>query len=560
MVPADAALAELTQLLVDESSLTGESFPVAKQLGEGEAATVWAGTTVLSGRATAEVTATGGATRYGRIGSLVAAARPPRTPLQLALARLVRALAVVAAVFCAGVVLAELVRGDGLGEAVIAGVSLAIAAIPEEFSMIYTLYLSLGAWRLAQQRALVRRLPSVETLGSTTVICTDKTGTLTQNRLALAGVWVSGSGRDADHGGASLREAELLEAAVLACELPDVRPARGRHRRPCSATRHRCGRPEPRLTAARLALRPSRQVPHPRVATGRARRAGTSRRQGGSGGHPGPHRALAGASPRGVGGERRSHRRRDARPGRRRRSGSCGAHGPLHRRGGAPPARAARVQRPGSRGSRRRAGRMPRRGDQGRDGHRRPPRHGARHRRGTGPAPSQQRHRPDRDRRRPRRRRRLPARRAGRDGERVRTGPPGAQAPPGRRPAQAGRGRGHDRRRDQRRSRPARRRHRRGDGSARHGGGSRVRVAGPARRQLRHHRERRARRTPDLRQPHPRLRLPHRVPPAAAARRPRHPPAGQAAAPVARAPGGPRASCCTRSCRSCSRPSRPTPT
>ncbi|HEX6569343.1 MAG TPA: cation-translocating P-type ATPase [Acidimicrobiales bacterium] len=220
VVPADAAVVQLTQLLVDESALTGESLPAAKAAAAaGDQASVWAGTTVLSGRAVVRVVATGLSTRYGRIGRLVAAVRPPLTPLQRGLARLVRALAVVAAVFCAAVIAAELLHGHGWGQAVIAGVSLAIAAIPEEFSMIYTLYLALGAWRLAQQRALVRRLPSVETLGSTTVICTDKTGTLTHGRLAVAGLWTpDGARRD----GGVLTDAQrtLVEAAVLACE-PD---------------------------------------------------------------------------------------------------------------------------------------------------------------------------------------------------------------------------------------------------------------------------------------------------------------------------------------------------
>jgi Ca2+-transporting ATPase len=218
VVPADAAVVELTQLLVDESALTGESLPVSKQTGtDGDESMVWAGTTVLSGRAMARISATGAATRYGRIGTLVATTRSPLTPLQRGLARLVRALAVVAAVFCAGVIGAELLHGDGWGDAVIAGVSLAIAAIPEEFSMVYTLYLALGAWRLAQERTLVRRLPAVETLGSTTVICTDKTGTLTHGRLAVAGLWTADGVR---HDGGSLTDAqaELLEAAVLACE------------------------------------------------------------------------------------------------------------------------------------------------------------------------------------------------------------------------------------------------------------------------------------------------------------------------------------------------------
>ena len=220
VVPADATLVELTQLLVDESALTGESLPVTKKTGSADdESTVWAGTTVLSGRALARITATGPATRYGRIGTLVAATRPPLTPLQRGLAHLVRSLAVLAAVFCVAVVAAELLHGDGWGDAVIAGVSLAIAAIPEEFSMIYTLYLALGAWRLAQERVLVRRLPSVETLGSTTVICTDKTGTLTHGRLAVAELWTSDGARS-DGGSLTEAEADLLEAAVLACE-PD---------------------------------------------------------------------------------------------------------------------------------------------------------------------------------------------------------------------------------------------------------------------------------------------------------------------------------------------------
>ena len=219
IVPADSALRDSTQVLVDESSLSGESLPVAKDVAApDDGAVLWAGTTVIAGSATIEVTATGSATRYGRIGRLVAETRPPRTPLQRALARLVRALAVVALVFCAAVVVAERIHGDGWGAAVIAGVSLAIAAIPEEFSMVYTLYLALGAWRLAQDRALVRRLPSVETLGSTTVICTDKTGTLTEGRLALTAIWTpeGGAQHDGDTGGA--HAAELWEVAVRACE------------------------------------------------------------------------------------------------------------------------------------------------------------------------------------------------------------------------------------------------------------------------------------------------------------------------------------------------------
>lgn len=210
VVPADAELLELTQLQVDESALTGESLPVAKAPTDA----VWAGTTVLAGRAVVRVVATGGRTRYGRIGTLVAAVGQRQTPLQRALGRLVRALAVLAAVFCTAVVLAELWHGSGWGEAVIAGVSLAIAAIPEEFAMVYGLYLALGAWRLAKEGALVRRLPGVETLGSTTVICVDKTGTLTEGSLAVGSAVPLGSTDD------RTAMIELLETAVLASE-PD---------------------------------------------------------------------------------------------------------------------------------------------------------------------------------------------------------------------------------------------------------------------------------------------------------------------------------------------------
>jgi Ca2+-transporting ATPase len=216
IIAADVQLVDLTQFLVDESTLTGESLPAVKAVGGTDHEDLaWAGTTVLAGRALARVTATGAHTRYGQIGTLVAGVRSPATPLQRALGRLVRVLAIVAAVVCASVMAAELLRGRGFGQAVIAGVSLAIAAIPEEFSMVYALYLALGAWELARGDALVRRLPGVETLGSTTVICTDKTGTLTQGHLAVAAVLTSAAVTTHD-----IELSTFLTDAVLACE-PD---------------------------------------------------------------------------------------------------------------------------------------------------------------------------------------------------------------------------------------------------------------------------------------------------------------------------------------------------
>ena len=204
VVPADARIEVVTQLQVDESALTGESLPVSKSEGD----PLYAGTTVLSGRAAATVDATGPRTRYGTVGALIASAEVATTPLQRAVRKLVLVFGFVAAVFCTVVIGVELLRGRGWGNALIAGVSLAIAAVPEEFPMVYTLYLALGAWRLSRDRALVRRLPGVETLGSTTVICTDKTGTLTFGRLEVAATAFA----------SSTDELDLLRSAVLACE------------------------------------------------------------------------------------------------------------------------------------------------------------------------------------------------------------------------------------------------------------------------------------------------------------------------------------------------------
>jgi Ca2+-transporting ATPase len=217
VIPADARVIDSTQLSVDESALTGESMPVSKTLSDGDSG-VWAGTTVVAGRAIVEIQATGPRTRYGRIGALLAASRAPKTPLQLAMGRLVAVLLAVAGVFCIAVMATLLLHGHSWEEAIIAGVSLAFSAIPEEFSIVYTLYLSRGAWRLARDNALVRNLPGVEALGSTTVICTDKTGTLTEGKVEVAGIATASDGIAADIELLDEAGKELLTAAVLASE------------------------------------------------------------------------------------------------------------------------------------------------------------------------------------------------------------------------------------------------------------------------------------------------------------------------------------------------------
>ena len=212
IVPADGSLAPGTAVMVDESSLTGESMPVTKSGETGD--DVWAGTTVLTGRAVMTVTATGTTTRYGQIGGLVAGTRTARTPLELSIRTLVLRLGVVAGAFAVLVGAISLARGGSIGEAIIAGVSLGMAAIPEEFPLVFTLYLALGARRIAKHRALVRRLTGVETLGSTTVICTDKTGTLTVGSLKVSHLTPTDGGDPT----------ALLEAAVLASEAAPFDP------------------------------------------------------------------------------------------------------------------------------------------------------------------------------------------------------------------------------------------------------------------------------------------------------------------------------------------------
>ncbi|HYM66148.1 MAG TPA: cation-transporting P-type ATPase [Patescibacteria group bacterium] len=209
VAPADGRLLEGANVVADESALTGESMPVEKS-PQADAA-ILAGTTLVAGRGTVLVDSTGSRTEYGRVGKLVAEVKQPPTPLERLVRRFTSQLLLVALVFCLVVAGVELARGRGLAAALIAGVSLAMAAVPEEFPMVYMLYLALGAWRLARRNALVRRLSGVEGLGAASVICSDKTGTLTMGRPAVAALLPLGE--DPRRG-----EIGLLEAALLATE------------------------------------------------------------------------------------------------------------------------------------------------------------------------------------------------------------------------------------------------------------------------------------------------------------------------------------------------------
>jgi magnesium-transporting ATPase (P-type) len=184
-VGADMQLIEAEQIALDESLLTGESAPVARGIGQ----IVHAGTFVVQGEAEASVTATGADTRLAKIAELTRSARRPPSPLALQLRRLVRGLALIACSI--GVVLGAvaLTLGFEATEAFLFALGVTVALVPEGLLPTVTLSLAHGAQRMAARRALVRRLDAVETLGATTFICTDKTGTLTQNRMEVVEAW-----------------------------------------------------------------------------------------------------------------------------------------------------------------------------------------------------------------------------------------------------------------------------------------------------------------------------------------------------------------------------------
>ncbi len=180
-VPADARLLEAAGLAADESLLTGESLPADKRAGD----PVYSGTLLVSGHARAEVTATGPRSELGRIGASLATLEPGRTTLERETARVVQGVAIFAVVLCLALAAAyALTRGDWLG-GVLGGLTLAMAILPEEFPVVLTVFLALGAWRISRHGVLTRRMAALEMLGAATVLCVDKTGTLTENRMAL---------------------------------------------------------------------------------------------------------------------------------------------------------------------------------------------------------------------------------------------------------------------------------------------------------------------------------------------------------------------------------------
>ncbi len=229
-VPADARLLEARDLLTDESLLTGESVPVRKSVSAGASAAaprpggddlpyVYSGSLVVRGHALAEVAATGVRSEIGRIGLAIRNAEPEQPRLQKQLLRVVRVFgALGGGIALLVVALYGFFRGAWL-EGVLAGIAVGMSMLPEEFPVVMTVFLAMGAWRISKARVLTRRASAIETLGSATVLCTDKTGTLTMNRMSVAELRRADGAacRIAETGGPPVPEAfaELVEIGAL---------------------------------------------------------------------------------------------------------------------------------------------------------------------------------------------------------------------------------------------------------------------------------------------------------------------------------------------------------
>ncbi len=204
-IPADGRVLRQSDFSVNESLLTGEAEPVRKQtdkdlgLDHWKKDMVYGGTVVIRGSAAVEITKTGALTEYGKIGSNLASAEDVKTPLQNSTSRIVRGAGILAAALFAAVAVITYfnLSGTDIGyritQSLLSGIALAMAMIPEEFPVILTVFLSMGAWRLAKKNSIVRKLPAVEALGGVSVLCVDKTGTVTENRMIVDDMWSTDS-------------------------------------------------------------------------------------------------------------------------------------------------------------------------------------------------------------------------------------------------------------------------------------------------------------------------------------------------------------------------------
>lgn len=224
-IPADGRILECASLKVDESALTGESLGVEKGIEaiRGEVPIgdrynmVYSGTFATYGRASFIVTGIGMGTEVGKIAKLLNTTSEKRTPLQISLDQFGKKLSIIILIFCAALFGIQVFRGGDIGDAFLFAVALAVAAIPEALSSIVTIVLSFGTQKMAKEHAIIRKLQAVEGLGSVSVICSDKTGTLTQNRMTVEDYYVNGMRIHADQVDVSDPQQSMLLLSSILC-------------------------------------------------------------------------------------------------------------------------------------------------------------------------------------------------------------------------------------------------------------------------------------------------------------------------------------------------------
>jgi len=216
-IPADGVIVQAHDFLIDESILTGESFPVSKSATDADNK-VYQGTSVVGGLAVCRVTEIGVNTRLGRIGKSLETIERERTPLQIQIDSFVKKMALIGIVVFLIVWAINFFDSRDLMDSLLKALTLAMSILPVEIPVAFTTFMALGAWRLSQRGVIVKKISTVETLGSATVICADKTGTITENRMELAGTYVVSTGRIANVGDFHEEEQKLIEMAMWASE------------------------------------------------------------------------------------------------------------------------------------------------------------------------------------------------------------------------------------------------------------------------------------------------------------------------------------------------------
>ena len=220
-IAADATIFDCAYMSVDESLLTGESMAVNKS-GEETHNRIFSGTLVVQGAALAVVTATGGQTEFGKIGKSLQSITDEETRLQKEMKVLIRTLSIIGVVMSVTVVIAFYIQRGNFIESLLTGLAASMAILPEEFPVVLTIFLALGAWRLSKKNVLTRRSSAIETLGSATVLCSDKTGTITQNKMILAAIAFNGQVFESSQ--IDWNQDEMLRLIEIGCRASQADP------------------------------------------------------------------------------------------------------------------------------------------------------------------------------------------------------------------------------------------------------------------------------------------------------------------------------------------------